>query len=75
MPWISKASSAYAEHDGVKRHGDGRPTNSRWYQRTSCIATVGFTFGFDTATELLSSTGFVTTPLTTTAVATDRAMR
>ena len=34
VPWTTSASLAYAEHDGVNRHGEGRPSNARWYQST-----------------------------------------
>ena len=29
------------EHDGVNRHGDGRPSNARWYQSTSRTSAAG----------------------------------
>ena len=33
VPCTTSASLAYDEHDGVNRHGDGRPSNARWYRR------------------------------------------
>ena len=29
VPWTVSASSAYDEHDGVNRHGEGRPSKAR----------------------------------------------
>jgi len=30
VPWTSRASTAYAEQDGVNRQGEGRPSTARW---------------------------------------------
>jgi len=38
-PCTSTASSAYAEHDGKNRQGDGRPSRARWYQRIDFVNT------------------------------------
>jgi hypothetical protein len=35
VPCTANASWAYEEHDGKNRHGDGRPSNARWYASMS----------------------------------------